>query len=66
MESDRISTLQAIESISAVSEETRASSNTVYDTVVSQSESIADLEEAAAKLYDNVTDLNTALNLFKI
>lgn len=66
MEGARASTLNAMESISAVSEETLAASNTIYDTISGQEQTIHSLEKAADKLKDNAKELNTVINLFQI
>jgi methyl-accepting chemotaxis protein len=66
MEGARESTLSAIESISAVSEETLAASNTIYDTISRQEETIISLEQASGKLKDNAQELNAAIKLFQI
>jgi methyl-accepting chemotaxis protein len=66
MEGARISTLSAVESISAVSEETLASSDTVYDIVSAQSNAIVSLEQAATLLNENSKELGIAINKFKL
>lgn len=66
MTGSRQSTLNAIESISAISEETLAASNTVDETVSVQEESVKALEEASDTLYGFATKLNEAIRTFKI
>ncbi len=62
----RESTLSAVESISAISEETLAASNTVDETVSVQEESVKGLDEASNTLYGYATKLNEAISTFKI
>lgn len=66
MNSSREVTLNAIESISAVSEETAASSSVVNDTVISQKNSAQTLEAAARDLEHKTEELKEALSFFKI
>ncbi|MBQ9765153.1 MAG: hypothetical protein IJW18_03040 [Lachnospiraceae bacterium] len=66
MNAGREVTLNAIESISAVSEETAASSNVVNESVVGQRESALVLEESAKDLHIKTKELNEALSFFKI
>ena len=66
MNNSREVTLNAIESISAVSEETAASSSVVNDTVLSQKESAQTLESAANDLERRTEELSEALSFFKI
>lgn len=66
MNSSREVTLNAIESISAVSEETAASSSVVNDTVLSQKGSAQTLEAAANDLEKRTEELREALSFFKI
>ena len=66
MNSARESTLNAVESISAVSEETLAASNTVDETLNVQDNSVKGLEEASTILYGYATKLKEAINTFKI
>lgn len=66
MDGSREVTLNAIESISAVSEETAASSNVVNETVANQKESALTLEAAAKDLQVKTQELNEALAFFKI
>ena len=66
MNSSREVTLNAIESISAVSEETAASSSVVNDTVLSQKESAQTLEAAAKDLEQRTRELKEALAFFTI
>ncbi len=57
--------LHAIESISAVSEETSASSQEVDAAARKQLEAVTRLNEAAKILDGNVSDLKSAIDLFK-
>ncbi len=66
MNNSREVTLNAIESISAVSEETAASSSVVNDTVLSQKDSAQTLEAAARDLEQRTEELKEALSFFKI
>ena len=66
MNNSREVTLNAIESISAVSEETAASSSVVNDTVLSQKNSAQTLEAAAKDLEQRTEELKEALSFFKI
>lgn len=66
MNNSREVTLNAIESISAVSEETAASSSVVNDTVISQKNSAQTLEAAARDLEHKTEELKEALSFFKI
>lgn len=66
MEGARESTLNAIESISAVSEETLAASNTIYDTINGQKQTINSLEKASGGLQDNAHELKAAIKLFQV
>lgn len=66
VEGARESTLSAIESISAVSEETLAASNTIYDTISGQEQTINSLERASDILKGNAQELNAAVTLFHL
>lgn len=66
MEHARITTSDAIESISAVSEETTARSATVGDTAEKQLEVVIQLDSASANLLNRAKDLETAINQFKV
>lgn len=66
MNQARESTLSAVESISAISEETLAASNTVEETLDVQDNSVKGLEEASNILYGYATKLKEAINSFKI
>ncbi|WP_313130640.1 methyl-accepting chemotaxis protein [Anaerocolumna sp.] len=66
MDSAREGTLSAVESISAISEETLAASVSVDDTVNVQSDAVKALDEAAKTLNENAKDLNEAINSFRI
>lgn len=66
MDSARTGTLNAVESISAIAEETLAASDTVEDTVNTQNVSVKALEDASRVLGDNSRELNEAINKFRI
>lgn len=66
MDGARAGTLSAVESISAISQQTLAASEMVGDTVRMQSTSVEALEEAARILAENAGDLNEAINQFRI
>ena len=66
MDGSREMTLNSIESISAVSQETAASSNVVNDTVANQKQSALILESAAKDLEEKTKELNEALAFFKL
>ncbi len=66
MNGARESTLSAVESISAISEETLAASNTIDETLTVQEESVKGLEEASNILYGYAKELNEAVHKFKI
>jgi methyl-accepting chemotaxis protein len=66
MESAREGTLNAVENISAISEETLATSNNIESAVHDQSDSISVLEKAATEMGENAKDLNEAVNIFRI
>lgn len=66
MEGARESTLNAIEGISAVSEETLAASDTIDETINGQEQTINSLDKASGKLQDNAQELNAAIKLFQI
>lgn len=66
MDGARTGTLSAVESISAISEETLASSDMVEDTINTQNSSVNSLEDASNVLSDNAKELNEAINLFRI
>jgi methyl-accepting chemotaxis protein len=66
METAREGTLLAVENISAISEETLATSNTIEDTVHEQSKFVSTLEGAANELGENARDLDEAINIFRI
>jgi methyl-accepting chemotaxis protein len=59
-------TLNAIESISAVSEETSAASQEVDATAQQQLEAVTKLNEAAKSLNNDASELQEAIQLFKI
>ena len=66
MEIAREGTLCAVENISAISEETLATSNSIEDTVHDQSNSVQVLEDAANEMGANARDLKEAINIFRI
>lgn len=66
IEQARAATLQAIESISAVSEETTACSLTVGTTAENQLTAVTELDEAANRLLKRAKDLEHAINRFTI
>lgn len=66
MDGARVGTLNAIESISAISEETLASSDMVDESVHNQSKSVEALENASKTLGENAKELTEAIKLFRI
>jgi methyl-accepting chemotaxis protein len=66
MEAAREGTLIAVENISAISEETLATSGDIDHTVHDQFEAVSKLENAAKKLGENAKDLNEAIHNFMI
>lgn len=66
MDTARVGTLSAVESISAISEETLAASDMVDESVQNQTASVAALENASKTLGDNARELNEAINLFRL
>jgi methyl-accepting chemotaxis protein len=66
MEGAREDTLSAVENISAISEETLATSGVIDKTVHEQSKLVLTLENAANTLGDNAQDLKEAIKNFKI
>jgi len=66
MDSTRISTLEAIQNISAVSEETCAASSMVNDSLVAQEEVITHSEKVSIELKQNAEILERALKQFSI
>lgn len=66
METAREGTLGAVENISAISEETLATSSSIEMTVHNQADSVARLEEASKKMEENAKDLIETVNLFRI
>jgi methyl-accepting chemotaxis protein len=66
MDGARIGTLNAIESISAIAEETLAGKETVDETVTSQNNSIKTLEEASNVLVENAKELDEAIHIFRL
>ncbi|TAH66387.1 MAG: methyl-accepting chemotaxis protein [Anaerolineaceae bacterium] len=66
MESAREGTLLSVENISAISEETLATSNSIENAVYTQVNSVSSLEEAAKEMGDNAKELMDAINIFRI
>lgn len=66
MEGAREGTLNAVESISAISEETLAASYSVNETVDLQSNSVKALENAAETLNNNALELDAAIHRFSL
>lgn len=66
MNDDRLKTLEAIESISAVYEETAASTSLVNDTVKQQLLMAKELFDATGELAIQMSELKDAINLFKL
>ncbi|MDF2539288.1 MAG: hypothetical protein K0S76_2309 [Herbinix sp.] len=66
MEGSREGTLNAIESISAISEETYATSLTVSNTVQDQVTSVQNLTEVSVELNENAKALEEAVHQFKV
>ena len=66
MSSARTETLDAIESISAVSAETAACSSSVYTTAGTQLEAISELDNAATQLREKADKLVEMLGNFTI
>jgi methyl-accepting chemotaxis protein len=66
MERARITTSDAIESISAVSEETTARSATVGETAEKQLDVVINLDSASINLLNRARDLEEAINQFKV
>lgn len=66
MNEDRLKTLEAIESISAVYEETAASTSLVNDTVKQQLRMSKGLFDATGELSQQTEDLKVAINRFKL
>lgn len=65
IEKGRIGTLEAISSISAVSEETAASSSNVFAIAESQKETVSNLTKASDSLKVNTEELKKAISVFK-
>ncbi|MFV0344514.1 MAG: methyl-accepting chemotaxis protein [Anaerocolumna sp.] len=66
MESTRGGTLSAVESISAIAEETLAASDMVDESVQNQFSSVTGLKSASETLGKNASELKEALHLFRI
>ena len=65
MDKERAGTLEAISSISAVSEETAASSSNVFSIAESQKETVSLLTKASDELKTNMEELKLAVSVFK-
>ena len=65
MDKERGGTLEAISSISAVSEETAASSSNVFSIAQSQKETVGLLIKASDELKENMEELKDAISVFK-
>jgi len=65
IEKAKVDTLAAIESISAIAEETSAASQEVDATAIQQLESVTKLNDAAKILEDNAGKLEASIQLFK-
>ncbi|ROR29351.1 methyl-accepting chemotaxis protein [Mobilisporobacter senegalensis] len=66
METARAGTLGAVENISAISQETYATSNNISEIVHDQSVSVGALEEASGILGKNAKELEEAIHMFQI
>jgi methyl-accepting chemotaxis protein len=66
MDGSRVSTLNAVESISAVSEETLAASDTIDQTIGKQEGTVEFLTDAAKQMNEYAKELNKAIEKFKI
>ncbi len=66
IEQAKSDTLRAIESISAVAEETSAASEEVDATALQQLEAVTKLNDASKLLHQDAAELDTAISLFKI
>lgn len=66
MDSARAGTLSAVESISAISEETLAASDMVNESVQNQAASVNALEQASKTLGENARELNEAIHMFRL
>lgn len=62
----KVHTIDSIQSISAVSQQTAAASEEVTETASKQLERVEQLNMAAENLNNNSSDLNNAIDLFKI
>ena len=65
MDEERIGTLEAVSSISAVSEETAASSGNVFAIAQSQNDIVSSLTKASEELKFNTRELKQAISVFK-
>lgn len=66
MEKAKTETLNSMESISAIAEETSAASEEVDATAQQQLEAVRKLNEAVKQLQSNAADLKTSIQLFKV
>lgn len=66
MDKERSSTLEAISSISAVYEETAASSSNVFSIAQTQKSIVGTLTQASDELKENMEELKEAVSVFKI
>lgn len=64
MDSQRDETLEAISSISAVSEQTAASSNAVYNIAQGQMDIVVSLKDASEELKNKMEELKEAISVF--
>ena len=65
IDQDRVGTLEAISNISAVSEETAASSSNVYAIAQGQKDTVGLLTKASDELKTNMEELKSAISVFK-
>ena len=66
MDSQRGGTLESISNISAVSEQTAASSNAVYNIAQGQKDVVASLKNASDELKIKMKELKEAVSVFTI
>ena len=66
IDESRVSTMEAIENISAVMEEIAASTNTVNDTASTQLNSVEALHQSAGTLHENANELLSAVQKFTV
>ena len=65
IDTKRKDTLEAVLSISAVSEETSVASSNVFDISQSQMKVVASLKQASTELKEKMRELEKALSVFK-